>query len=49
MLLFQFFLQGLVMKLLGSTTSPFARRLRIYLVDKPFQFINLDIFELIEA
>ena len=32
------------MKLLGSTTSPFARRLRIYLADKEHEFINLDIF-----
>lgn len=32
------------MKLLGSTTSPFARRLRIYLTNKDHEFINLDIF-----
>lgn len=32
------------MKLLGSTTSPFVRRLRIYLEGKPYQFVNLDIF-----
>ncbi|MEW6990213.1 glutathione S-transferase family protein [Colwelliaceae bacterium 6441] len=32
------------MKLLGSTTSPFVRRLRVYLADKDYQFINLDIF-----
>lgn len=37
------------MKLLGSTTSPYARRIRLYLidkcnVDKEVEFINLDIF-----
>lgn len=32
------------MKLLGSTTSPFVRRLRIYLTDKAYEFVNLDIF-----
>ncbi len=32
------------MKLLGSTTSPFVRRLRVYLADKDYQFVNLDIF-----
>lgn len=32
------------MKLLGSTTSPFVRRLRIYLNGKDYQFVNLDIF-----
>ncbi|MDO6428185.1 glutathione S-transferase family protein [Thalassotalea sp. 1_MG-2023] len=32
------------MKLLGSTTSPFVRRLRVYLTDKEYEFINLDIF-----
>jgi len=32
------------MKLLGSTTSPFVRRLRVYLEGKDHQFVNLDIF-----
>ncbi|WP_206483384.1 glutathione S-transferase family protein [Thalassotalea sp. G2M2-11] len=32
------------MKLLGSTTSPFVRRIRIYLAGKDYQFVNLDIF-----
>jgi len=32
------------MQLLGSTTSPFVRRLRLYLVDIEHEFINLDIF-----
>ncbi|WP_286233745.1 glutathione S-transferase family protein [Thalassotalea sediminis] len=32
------------MKLLGSTTSPFVRRLRVYLEDKDYDFVNLDIF-----
>ena len=37
------------MKLLGSTTSPFVRRIRLYMIDKglsdnAFEFINLDIF-----
>jgi len=33
------------MKLLGSTTSPFVRRLRIYLDGKDYDFVNLDIFQ----
>lgn len=32
------------MKLLGSTTSPFVRRLRVFLEGKSYQFVNLDIF-----
>jgi len=32
------------MQLYGSTTSPFVRRLRLYLGDKDYEFINLDIF-----
>lgn len=32
------------MKLYGSTTSPFVRRIRLYLGDKPYEFVNLDIF-----
>ncbi|MEW6984028.1 glutathione S-transferase family protein [Colwelliaceae bacterium 6471] len=32
------------MKLLGSTTSPFVRRLRLYMFGQPYEFINLDIF-----
>jgi len=35
---------SIAMKLLGSTTSPFARRLRIFLADEAYEFINLDIF-----
>lgn len=33
------------MKLYGSTTSPFVRRLRVYLEHKSYDFINLDIFD----
>lgn len=40
--------KGLKMKLLGSTTSPYVRRLRVFftdlLTDQEYQFINLDIF-----
>ncbi|GLX79149.1 glutathione S-transferase [Thalassotalea insulae] len=32
------------MKLLGSTTSPFVRRLRVFLAEQNYQFVNLDIF-----
>ncbi len=32
------------MKLIGSTTSPFVRRLRLYLAEHNYEFINLDIF-----
>jgi glutathione S-transferase len=32
------------MKLYGSTTSPFVRRIRLFLENKPYEFINLDIF-----
>ena len=32
------------MKLYGSTTSPFARRLRIWLANEDHEFINLQIF-----
>ena len=34
------------MQLIGSVTSPFVRRIRLYLalIDKNYQFINLDIF-----
>ncbi len=32
------------MKLLGSTTSPFVRRIRVYLDGKDYLFVNLDIF-----
>lgn len=32
------------MKLYGSTTSPFVRRLRIYLADKSYEFENVAIF-----
>ncbi|MGC8121223.1 glutathione S-transferase family protein [Marinobacter sp. VGCF2001] len=32
------------MKLIGSTTSPFVRRIRLLLGDEPCEFINLDIY-----
>ena len=32
------------MQLLGSNTSPFARRIRLYLVDVEYEYTNLDIF-----
>ncbi|MBO9491085.1 glutathione S-transferase [Endozoicomonas sp. G2_1] len=32
------------MKLFGSTTSPYVRRLRILLRDHDYEFVNLDIF-----
>ncbi len=32
------------MKLYGSTTSPYVRRVRLFLADQSFQFINIDIF-----
>jgi len=32
------------MKLVGSNTSPYARRLRLLLVDQPYEFVNLDIY-----
>ncbi|XQW84451.1 glutathione S-transferase family protein [Thalassotalea piscium] len=32
------------MKLLGSTTSPYVRRIRLYLYDKEVEFVNLNIF-----
>ncbi len=32
------------MQLLGSTTSPFVRRLRLYLLEKEYKFVDLDIF-----
>ena len=33
------------MKLYGSTTSPFVRRIRIVLANTEHEFINLNIFE----
>lgn len=33
------------MKLYGSTSSPFVRRLRLFLADKPYEFVTLNIFE----
>lgn len=33
------------MKLYGSTSSPFVRRLRVFLADKPYEFVILNIFE----
>ena len=32
------------MKLYGSITSPYVRRIRLFLADKNYEFINLDIF-----
>jgi glutathione S-transferase len=32
------------MKLLGSTTSPYVRRTRLLLADRPYDFVNLDIY-----
>ncbi|GGE51933.1 glutathione S-transferase [Streptosporangium jomthongense] len=32
------------MKLIGSTTSPFVRRIRILLDEEPYDFVNLDIY-----
>ncbi len=32
------------MKLIGSTTSPYVRRIRLLLSDEPYEFINLDIY-----
>lgn len=32
------------MKLLGSTTSPYVRRIRLLLGDKDYEFVNLDIY-----
>ena len=32
------------MKLYGSTTSPYVRRLRVWLEDVPHEFVNIDIY-----
>ncbi|MBD3658160.1 MULTISPECIES: glutathione S-transferase family protein [Marinobacter] len=32
------------MKLIGSTTSPYVRRIRILLDEEPYEFVNLDIY-----
>lgn len=32
------------MKLIGSTTSPYVRRVRLLLADRPYDFVNLDIY-----
>ncbi len=32
------------MKLIGSTTSPYVRRIRLLLADTPYEFVNLDIY-----
>jgi len=32
------------MKLIGSTTSPYVRRIRILLGEDPYEFVNLDIY-----
>lgn len=34
----------LTMKLLGSSTSPFVRRIRLLLADRPYEFASLDIY-----
>jgi glutathione S-transferase len=36
---------GELMKLFGSVSSPFVRRLRLLLVNQPYEFISLNIFE----
>lgn len=33
------------MKLIGSTTSPYVRRIRILLGEEPYEFVNLDIYD----
>ena len=33
------------MKLLGSTTSPYVRRIRVLLENQAYEFLNLDIFD----
>ncbi len=37
-------IMGEIMKLIGSTTSPYVRRIRLLLNDEPYEFINLDIY-----
>lgn len=32
------------MKLIGSTTSPYVRRIRLLLAQTPYEFVNLDIY-----
>ncbi len=32
------------MKLIGSTTSPYVRRIRILLDEEPYEFVNLNIY-----
>lgn len=32
------------LQLFGSTTSPYVRRIRLFLADRPYEFVNLDIF-----
>ncbi|MEX0604583.1 MAG: glutathione S-transferase N-terminal domain-containing protein [Marinobacter sp.] len=32
------------MKLIGSTTSPYVRRIRLLLANRPYDFVNLDIY-----
>lgn len=32
------------MKLIGSTTSPYVRRIRLLLADNDYEFVNLDIY-----
>lgn len=32
------------MKLVGSTTSPYVRRIRLYLANHAYEFVNIDIF-----
>ena len=33
-----------IMQLFGSITSPYVRRIRLFLADRDYQFINIDIF-----
>lgn len=33
------------MKLVGSTTSPYVRRTRLWLAGEPYEFVNLNIFD----
>lgn len=33
------------MKLIGATASPYVRRIRLLLADRPYQFVDLDIYD----
>jgi glutathione S-transferase len=37
-------IKEIIMQLIGSTTSPFVRRLRLFLAEKSYDFVSLDIF-----